>query len=248
MNLIILAAGRGRRLYPLTKDRPKSLLELGDGTTLLDRQLSQAVAADCVTQVTVVTGYRYDMIERCLDKYRDSVHVTTLYNPYFDASNALMSLWCSHHLMLDEDFFISNGDNIYSDGFLQRAYRQSSEGISLMISRKDHYDDDDMKVRKDSAGALAEVSKSLPHDRAQADSVGLVLVRGEVFRRQFRDTLLAMVHDPASVSAFWQESLNALVSSGGSVMLHEVSRDSWAEVDFHPDIEAMRKAVLEKLL
>ena len=37
MNLIILAAGQGKRLYPLTKDTPKSLLDLGDGTTYFYR-------------------------------------------------------------------------------------------------------------------------------------------------------------------------------------------------------------------
>ena len=248
MNLIILAAGRGRRLYPLTKDRPKSLLELGDGTTLLDRQLTQAVQADCVTRVTVITGYRYDMIDECLAKYRDAVSIATIYNPYFDLSNALMSLWCAHYVMLDEDFFVSNGDNVYADGFLDNACQRSAEGIALMISRKDHYDDDDMKVRENSAGNLAEVSKSIAHDLAQADSVGLLLVRGETARKQYRDTLLAMVHDSDSFNAFWQESLNSVLARGGSVALHEVPRESWAEVDFHPDIEAMRKAVLDKLL
>ena len=117
-----------------------------------------------------------------------------------------------------------------------------------MISRKDHYDDDDMKVRTDSAGRLARVSKSIAHDQAQADSVGLLLVRGEESRARYRDTLLAMVRDPDSFSMFWQESLNAFVDRGGAVTLHEVARDSWAEVDFHPDIEAMRQAVLAKLL
>lgn len=248
MNFIILAAGRGRRLYPLTRDCPKSLLELGDGTTLLDRQLAQAVAADCVTRVTVVTGYRSDMIEERLDAYRDAIEIVTLFNPFFDLSNALMSLWCAYHVMPADDFFISNGDNIYRDGFVQAVHAATDEGISLAVSRKDRYDDDDMKVRKEPDGSLAEVAKTVPVDEAEADSVGLAVVRGERARLHYRDTLVRMVRDPENLKAFWQESLNGVVRAGMAVSLHEVAHDAWAEVDFHPDMEAMRRAVLNNVI
>lgn len=63
VNLIILAARTGRRLYPLTKDTPKSLLDLGDGDTLLDRQLEIAAMHDEIDKVYVISGYRTEQIE-----------------------------------------------------------------------------------------------------------------------------------------------------------------------------------------
>ena len=79
-------------------------------------------------------------------------------------------------------------------------------------------------------------------------SVGLAVVKGEASRSLFRETLLEMVHDEHNLKAFWQESLNGVTGRGGTVKLHEVPNDGWAEVDFHPDMEAMRRAVLSNVV
>ncbi|HHJ36507.1 MAG TPA: hypothetical protein ENJ87_12145, partial [Gammaproteobacteria bacterium] len=53
MNLFILAAGKGSRLYPLTKDRPKSLIELTDGTTILERQIGVALESGRFSKIYI---------------------------------------------------------------------------------------------------------------------------------------------------------------------------------------------------
>ncbi|MGE0811304.1 MAG: NTP transferase domain-containing protein, partial [Immundisolibacter sp.] len=61
MQAVILSAGQGRRLLPLTADRPKCLVDL-HGKTLLQWQLDALLAAG-VGPVTVVTGYASDAVE-----------------------------------------------------------------------------------------------------------------------------------------------------------------------------------------
>ena len=63
MKTIILSAGKGERLLPLTKDRPKILVELGDGTTLLSRQYSNLMNQTAIEEVVIGAGYCAEKIE-----------------------------------------------------------------------------------------------------------------------------------------------------------------------------------------
>ena len=63
MKIIILAAGKGERLYPLTKNTPKPLIDLGNGETLLETQLRSLSESKVIDEVVIVIGYLYEQIE-----------------------------------------------------------------------------------------------------------------------------------------------------------------------------------------
>ena len=68
MKAIIIAAGKGTRLYPFTKNTPKSLLDIGQGLTLLETQL-HALQDAGVTDVVIIVGYRAEQIEAKVKEY-----------------------------------------------------------------------------------------------------------------------------------------------------------------------------------
>jgi choline kinase len=149
--------------------------------------------------------------------------------------------------MLGEDFLVSNGDNIYKTHVYDQVLAGDHEAIQLTIDHKDHYDSDDMKVRIDDQRNVLRVSKKIDPAEAQAESVGLVMVRGIEMRARFHKKLLQMVKQPENRGVFWLEIFNAMVADGQTVTTCEISHDDWGEVDFHPDIEAMRKAVFNSI-
>ena len=51
MKIIILAAGKGERLYPITKNTPKPLIDLGNGETLLERQLNYLSNSNVIDEI-----------------------------------------------------------------------------------------------------------------------------------------------------------------------------------------------------
>ena len=69
MRAIVLSAGQGKRLLPLTATKPKCLLEVRDRRTLLDQQL-QTLARCGVEQATVLTGFGADHVARFIDQSR----------------------------------------------------------------------------------------------------------------------------------------------------------------------------------
>ena len=82
MNAIILAAGKGERLHPLTENKPKCLVELF-GKSLLQWQIN-AFHEFGIDDITVVSGYKSEEIH--------SPYVTILKNEKFDSTNMVESL------------------------------------------------------------------------------------------------------------------------------------------------------------
>jgi choline kinase len=122
---IILAAGRGTRLSPITDERPKCLVELA-GTSLLERQLAVLEAAG-LTAITVVGGYRADTLEgRGFDLVR---------NPRYDRTNMVNTLFCARHLMGDDaDLVVSYGDIVFERRVLE-ALLECSEPVAVTVDR-----------------------------------------------------------------------------------------------------------------
>lgn len=244
MKLFILAAGIGTRLWPLTKNTPKSLISLGDGTTLLERQITGVITSGLYNEIIISTGYKAEQIDAKIKDYQQDIKITTIYNPFYDVSNNLVSLWIAHYRMIEDDFMISNGDNLYNDGVYGKVLTDSKEVIQLTISYKEKYDEDDMKVNLDDMKNVIRVHKDIPINEADAESVGLVLVKGERCRTIYMNKVLQLVREKAYLDKFWLETFNALLKDGINIKTAEIDRNSWKEVDFHPDIDIIRKSLL----
>src|SRR6266571_834596 len=171
MRVIILSAGRGLRMWPLTRNTPKALLDLGQGVTVIESQLASIREAGLVN-VTLVLGFLAEQVEAKVRRF-DGLSVDFVYNPFFDTSNNLISLWMARHLMND-DFISVNGDDVFHPDVL-RALTSAPKppDIAMVIDRKPDYEAEDMKVVIQD-GRVLEVSKQVPMDRASGESIGII--------------------------------------------------------------------------
>ena len=94
MKAVILAAGEGKRLYPVTQHMPKCLLELG-GRTLLARYLD-ALRSLGIKQVVIVVGYKQEMIRLAVKSYQGAVDIRFVANENFQRGS-IGSLWAARH-------------------------------------------------------------------------------------------------------------------------------------------------------
>ncbi|ELZ47208.1 nucleotidyl transferase [Halorubrum coriense DSM 10284] len=115
---VVLAAGRGTRMRPLTDRRPKPLLPVGD-RSLLERVFE--TARDVVDEFVVVTGYRGEAIREAIgESYRDRpVH-------YVEQAEALGTAHAVAQAepVVDDDFLVLNGD-VLADASLPRALAEA---------------------------------------------------------------------------------------------------------------------------
>ena len=89
---IILSAGQGRRLSPLTDTRPKCLIDLS-GKSVLHWQLLHLRAAG-VKEVVVVTGFGAEAVEEEIEQLAlTDLKVRTLFNPFYGLTDNLATCW-----------------------------------------------------------------------------------------------------------------------------------------------------------
>ena len=137
MHAIILSAGRGSRLLPLTNDLPKCLLPIGL-TTVLGMQLDTLYAAGVKT-ATVVTGFNAHMVEAELAGRKKGPQVKTLFNPFYQVADNLASCWMARESM-QKDFLLINGDTLFSPNVLEAVLKAPKSNIAVTIDKKPHYD------------------------------------------------------------------------------------------------------------
>jgi choline kinase len=231
---------------PLTRNTPKPLLDMGNGLTLLEEQIESATSSGAINEIVLVIGYCADQIEAKIGMYRrDGLKISTIYNPFYEVSNNLMSLWLAKQEM-SEDFMITNGDNLFTPDVFAGLHEECRDGIHLAVSRKSEFDFDDMKVRIEH-DVIARVSKQIESQQAQAESPGLSCVRGERARMLFYRHLEILSHDRQYLNKFWLEVFNHLYQNGVSVIPWFFDASSkWQEVDFHSDVNRLKNLLQEK--
>jgi choline kinase len=142
---IILSAGQGSRLLPVTLDLPKCLIPFA-GRTLIEWQIA-ALAANGITDIHVVTGFREGKVQAALAAV-EGVRITTWFNPFYKVADNLGSCWIARAAM-DRDFIILNGDTLVSPEIVATLLAGASAPITVTVDVKDAYDGDDMKVRRE---------------------------------------------------------------------------------------------------
>jgi choline kinase len=234
---IILSAGQGRRLLPLTEGLPKCLLPVSLDHTMLSWQLSQLAAAG-VDEAVVVTGFEAERVEHELAR-QPYLAARTIYNPFYDCADNLGSVWCAL-AEFDDDTLLLNGDTLFRERVADRLIARAERPITMTISQKPAYDDDDMKVELCGA-AVAAIGKSLAANRVGGESIGMTLFRG-TGPATFRAAVFDWMRRPDARRLWYLSVLDALARQT-TIATCEAAQDEWCEVDVADDLEQARRAV-----
>ena len=230
---ILLSAGRGSRLLPLTAERPKCLIEF-NGRSLIGWQI-EMLARRGVRRIEVVTGFETDMVEAHLAGISDPrVEIVTHFNPFYQVADNLGSCWIVRDRMEAGDFLILNGDTLVSEEIVGRVLQGSDWPIAVTVDVKDEYDSDDMKVER-AGERLVRIGKTLTAEQANAVSIGFLAVRGEG-ASLFREAVRRAMRTPEGVNHWYLKVIDTLAESG-KVGTVSIAGSDWAEVDFLTDIE-----------
>ncbi len=239
MKAIILSAGQGKRLLPLTEDVPKCLLPVAPGMTMLSWQLRQLSAAG-IDDITVLTGFHADKVDAELARHRrPGLRLTGLYNPFFGVADNLGSVWLACRETAG-DFLLLNGDTLFEAAVPHYLLAAPEAPITVTISRKNSYDADDMKVRLRN-GRLTAVGKGLEPEDTDGESIGLMSFRGPGADR-FRAAVESAMRGPSGLRSWYLTVIDALAKES-PLDIVEVGPEEWCEVDFAVDLNRARKMV-----
>lgn len=251
MKAILLGAGQGTRLRPLTDDRPKCMVEV-DGTPLLTWQL-HALRAAGVDDVVVVRGWCRTAIRGDGLRFVD--------NPDFATTNMLESLRRARSEM-HGDVLIAYTDLLYRPEVAQAA-RESRADIGVVVDldwrslwerRMDDPLSDAETLRTDGHGRLLEIGQPPSgYEQIEAQYLGLVRLSpaGCEVVRDALDHAAANPDTPAFGSprgfarAYLTDLLHGLAQRGTVVKTIPI-RGGWTEVDSLDDLAVAEAIVHEQ--
>lgn len=239
MRVIILAAGQGTRLRPLTNERPKCLVEL-DGRTLIERQL-EVMRAVGLEDIAIVGGYRADCLE--------GLGVELLYNPQFAETNMVSTLFCAQQWMLEEeDLLIAYSDIVYEQSVLENLLNTDAP-LAISIDRQwrklwDIRMEDPLSdaetLKLDSENKIIELGKK-PKDysEVQGQYMGLIKVRGDhvgAFWKAWHDLDRTVERDGKDFANMYMTTfLQHLIDTGWNAQA-ALTDNGWLEVDTLDDL------------
>jgi len=229
---IVLSAGQGSRLLPVTATIPKCLVAVG-GKTLLDRQLA-ALAEAGLKRALVVTGYRHEQVDEAL-RGPQPIEVATRFNPFWAVASSIGSVWMARD-RLQRPFCLLNGDTLFDPEILTAAFASPGAALGLVVEPIEAASYDDMLVRAEN-GSVAAVSKDLPEQVATHRSLGLVIAgQGYGDYTQELDTLIA---ERNGAGAYHHDILDRLARRW-KVAAIERAAGFWQEIDRPEDIAVWR--------
>jgi choline kinase len=227
MKAILLAAGLGSRLGPLTREIPKATIPVSN--VPLIQRIIKFVQQIKVSEIIVVGGYNCQSLWEAI-RNNDIIKVE---NSYFQKGN-LYSLAAAKEF-LSEDFVILNIDHLYPT-HLARMIGELREGVWAVTDFDRRLFQDDMKVRisgdlnKDAH--LSAISKEL--DEFDGGYCGVTIVRGngrEVYLRAF-ENVLTHCREQAVV----EDVLAELIQLKNPPSILDISGIRWLEIDTQEDL------------
>lgn len=180
---VILAAGMGTRLMPLTKEIPKAMLKINE-TTLLERMIKNCINAG-ISRFIVVVGYNKDkVIDFCpkiAEKYE--IEIKTLINEDYEVTNTSVSTYIASRFIEDnpEDFILINGDNVVDPQIIDCLASSRNTGMVIDNYKKLNEESfkliiEEMSLNEDESiakGKIKSIGKELDISSSSGEFIGI---------------------------------------------------------------------------
>ena len=250
MKVIILAAGMGSRLMPLTNDRPKCMVKLLDDT-LIERQIKIFRSYD-INDITIVTGYKNEVI--------DMPNVNYVNNPNYETTNMNESLFCALKPS-NSSVLVTYGDIVFERKIVQQMLEiMNGFRLAVRINWKEYYQNRTMHPLSEAENVLIEngriletrknISKALENQQI-GEFLGIMMLSSEQIKillerySDLKKNHTGTFHSSSSLHmAYLTDMLQEMIDFG--VRINPVfAEGKWFEIDTLEDIKNAEKSINE---
>ena len=231
---VILAAGIGSRLSPITDDVPKCCVRVNE-KTMISRIIDQLLSCNPVMKIHIIAGHLSDRVREELAGYPPNLKI--IENKEYLTTNNMEScrMGLAEDDLVEGNVLVINGDCVYSDRI-----------VNLM------HDADHSVIGTDSSNYQEENMKVLIRDgRAVAISKDILESQGGVTSIDFYNFMNGDIKNLYSIMVGYFQNLDRgkwtevaindlLVQPNSEVRTLDVAGEKWMEIDNHDDLEAAR--------
>lgn len=242
MRVIVIAAGRGRRLMPTTADAPKCFAEV-EGQRLLDWAL-EAFHANGLNDICFIGGYQIDKVRAEYPQF------TFRHNADWEHNNILLSLFHAEDLM-DEPFLCCYSDVLFNADIVARLAAAPGDMVlgvdTAWLTRYEHrteHPPDDAEKVIVSNGCVTRIHRQIPSEEAHGEYIGVAkfsAVGAARLRQHFHRCREQFAGKPWREAAVFEKAYKILLFQemieAGERFTHVDTPGGYIEVDTQQDFE-----------
>lgn len=234
MKGIILAAGTGSRLRPITLHKPKCAVTVG-GQSILEHQL-QAYESSPVEECIIATGYKHEYVSELCSELASSYDLTisTARNEVYANTDNLYSLYRVFEEHEVNEFVLSNGDVVFPTDSIELLFE--ADVTNGILCDPQTYSEEGMKIKTEKNYKITGISKEISKSAAFATSTDVYLFRNDAASK-FIENVRARIQKGPTYDLWVEEEMNQLLENSSN-QFNPVSLDTrpWTEIDDHDDL------------
>lgn len=226
MKAVILAAGLGSRLRPITNRVPKCMVPV-NGICIIDKQIDNLIKAG-VSDIIVVSGYKHEVLDSHIKEHFPFIQI--VHNSRYDQTNNMYSLFLTSDYVRNEEFLLMNSDVYFdSDVISDLLAGRSSSKIACDRSQ---FLEESMKITL-CENRINHISKAITEKEYYAVSIDVYLISAKDSETLFSEIKHTIVEDHDENS--WTEvALDRIFDK--CEFMPCVIKGRWFEIDNHNDL------------
>jgi len=225
---LILAAGMGTRLGPLTDKIPKCLVPV-NGVPIIARQIENLVD-NGIREIYIVSGYKSDILESVLKGSYPFVNIVL--NANYGETNNMYSAYLTMDALYGNEFILMNGDVFFDESVISELLKPMY--LNSIVVEKGVYNDESMKVRVDNTNRIVEISKKIPEILAYGVSIDVYKFSAEA-SKSFFERIREIVEVHGKLNEWTEVALNEILSK---VKFEPCPlKGRWVEIDNYEDLK-----------
>lgn len=239
MSYIILAAGKGTNLRPLTLNYPKTSYQLDASTTVLQRMVKGIRRYDRDAEIVVVVGYLADAIKEELK----SLNVTFISNPFYEVTNSIASLWFARDYLDSENATIIHGDVVLGDDLLEQCLTEPTNHPYILVDSSSAAENTYNVVTRDDA--VLVMSKQLTNFTSR---YACVTKLDAVSARLLKQEISAMVN-AGMIDQYFEDALVQMIMfKNFELQAKDIKDFAWSEINSVDDLLAAQRIQADSTL
>lgn len=228
MKAVLLAAGLGTRLRPITNEVPKCMVPV-NGMPIIEKQILNLVEND-VKDIYVVAGYKREVLRAFLNEKYPSVHI--IENEEYDTTNNMFSLYMTMDFVRGGEFLLMNSD-VFHDANIEAGLINSKES-NMVACEYGRYIEESMKITVDN-GVITHISKQITPEEAYATSIDVYKIGVGAGNILF-DMCIDIIENQGNRNSWTEVALDQIFSK---VEFNPYKIEGrWFEIDNHDDLAA----------
>mgnify|MGYP002632316615 CR=1 FL=1 len=237
MKAVILAAGVGSRIRPLTDNCPKSLLKVG-GQTILEMMISHI--RDCgITDAVFVLGYLQEQIKEYVTHNFPELNVHFITNEQYATTNTGFSLMLAKDLVAGSSFIKFDADVVFDKAILSQLIDCEYDN-ALCIDKNIQLDAEEIKVIIKDQNRVVKASKTVSPQEAIGESIGIEKICAGTAIQLF-DELETMMQDSQNYQEYYEAAYERLIERDVPFYALDISGLKWIEIDTKDDFITAKK-------